>query len=125
MFLEDPQILLSLNELGISGRTDPRCYRVCSSNYLGEFQEMELHILPNQRAVELTHSHLSDESDFAMSNTLLTSPASVCVFSGFLGQALAADSRSANVGPYPVMLTPTISMVCAPWIFLRIVMGRG
>ena len=76
------QILLSVKESGITGSADHTCNCIYSSNYLGEFQETELHILPDQQVVDLTHFDFSVASEFDQSNTMLLSSAfRLCVLS--------------------------------------------
>jgi hypothetical protein len=76
------QILLSLKESGLTGSATNTCNMICSSNYLGEFQESELHILPDQQVVDLTQFDLSVASEFDQSNAILLNSAfRLCVVS--------------------------------------------
>ncbi len=89
------QILLSLKESGIIGSAVHTCNKICSSNYLGEFHESELHILPDQQVVDLTHFDFSVASEFDQSNTMLLSSAfRLCVLS--ISRPTANSRRSSR-----------------------------
>ena len=76
------QILLSLKESGLICSVTNKRNMICSSNYLGEFQESELHILPDQQVVDLTQFDLSVASEFDQSNAMLLKSAfRLCVVS--------------------------------------------
>ena len=64
-------------------------------NYLGEFHESELHILPDQQVVDLTHFDFSVASEFDQSNTILLNSAfRLCVLS--ISRPTANSRRSSR-----------------------------